>query len=32
MGFRDDDGGTASGVETEGGVGNRVGVMGSGMV
>jgi hypothetical protein len=32
MGVRDDDRGTANGVEAEGGVGNRVGTMGSGMV
>jgi hypothetical protein len=31
-GVRDDDGGTAIGVEAEGGVSNGVGVMGSGMV
>jgi hypothetical protein len=32
MGVRDDDGGTASGVEAKGGVGNGVGATGSGMV
>jgi hypothetical protein len=32
MGVRDDDGGTTDGVETEGGVGNEVGTMGSEMV
>jgi hypothetical protein len=32
MGVGDDDGGTTGGVEAKGGVGNRVGATGSGMV